>query len=714
MVGLDNTTNIARLAKEGKNKKGKKHDIEGVSNTTCNDYQCGDESWQIGDGLKELQAIAEATLGVVQTSLSVKNFQTEVFTQLLKQNEVMICLLEQIAKQTCASLNEANYQTDFQKSLRDSLSTLLELYKTEHPGAVLELERLRELNRRIEVCCPLEEPKPICEPKPCPQEPPTSEGSADSLSASTTPNYVEGAPFPHFDISITEGRNEGPGFIVPAGPLRGSLAPTVRLSPLLKLTSDPDDAEAQGGAGENPVIFDRNSPFGNKVSFSGIPPDMSGAMRDNVVLMTGNTFAALSTDGGANFTALDPTTIFPSAPNRDAAGNLLDNGLCCDQVIQYVPQIDRFIWLMQFCGSGAAAPGGNCLQGINRIRIAAASPNDVVNSKGTVWTYWDITSGDLGIGSTTMDYPDMSVGAGFLYISTDKVGPTALDSKKNPPANPGGLIVIRMPLAEIQNRATVNYNFTNFADSRVAYGGHITQNTGDTVFWAGHNDSTSQMRVFVWPESSGRYSWRDININSWPNTDYSSNCPDGTNWLSFGFPGSGVIGATRRFGGGFFPGPASEVWFAWTAARGGGFAHPHVQVVQIDTTDSDPRNWSVTNQWQIWNPDHAFAYPCLATNTNQEIGISLGWGGNKQFFANHAVGILGDFVVWYAEASDAAISRWGDYVTVRQASPKGTLYAAVGYAVLRNTPPATGTRFNPRYVLFGRASDVTPPPPPPR
>jgi hypothetical protein len=166
-----------------------------------------------------------------------------------------------------------------------------------------------------------------------------------------------------------------------------------------------------------------------------------------------------------------------------------------------------------------------------------------------------------------------------------------------------------------------------------------------------------------------------------------------------------VIGATRRFGGGFFPGPDSEVWFAWTAARGDGFANPHIEVVQIDTS-----NWHVTNQWQIWNPDFAFAYPSLATNSNQEVGISLGWGGNKNF-ANHAVGILGDFVVWYAELSDAAINRWGDYVTVRQASPSTCLYAADGYAVLNNTPPATGTSFNPRYILFGRESCVNPPPP---
>jgi len=70
-------------------------------------------------------------------------------------------------------------------------------------------------------------------------------------------------------------------------------------------------------------------------------------------------------------------------------------------------------------------------------------------------------------------------------------------------------------------------------------------------------------------------------------------------------------------------------------------------------------------------------------------------------------------VVWYAEVSDAAINRCGDYVTIRQASPRTALWAATGYLVLKNTLPATGTRFNPRYVLFGREADVKPAPPPP-
>ena len=82
------------------------------------------------------------------------------------------------------------------------------------------------------------------------------------------------------------------------------------------------------------------------------PPDVNAARNGNVVMLSYNTSVLLSTDGAGTYQLLDPTTIFPSAPSNDAAGNPLDAGLCCDQILRYVPQIDRFVWLMQFCGTG--------------------------------------------------------------------------------------------------------------------------------------------------------------------------------------------------------------------------------------------------------------------------------------------------------------------------------------------------------------------------
>lgn len=620
--------------------------------------------------------------------LGMQTFANAASSEILRNSEIAACYLEQIARHTCDALNEVHWQTELQRQMHADLEAVREILESAYPANALERRRREEDRRRIDECCPPEPPEPVCKPRPCP--PGAERGEAELQRGEALGIKVEGAPYPPFEIEgeAAEGRNVDHYPVVPAGPLRGSLAPEV---PPLELR------DYRGGAGgaANPVRFIVDTGVGSKLPISGFPPDPSGAPGNGVVLISANTSAAYSTDDGNTFTTLNPTKIFPSAPNRDAAGNLLDNGLCCDQVIQYVPSIDRFIWLMQFCGSGAATPGGNCLQGVNRLRIAAASPADIKNSKGTAWTYWDLTSAGLNLGNRAMDYPDMAVGANSLYVSADSVGS-------------GGLVVVRIPLAQIQAGGSITFDFTNPSNPSgqgAAYGSHLCQNVSDTIFWAGHYN-TSKLRVFSMKEGENRYSWRDVDHDSYPSTDFSSLCPDNNDWLNFvgtQFGAAAVIGVTLV---------GNEVWFAWTAGRGGGFGHPHIQVVQIDIN-----TFKKTKQWQIWNPDHAFAYPSLATNTAGEVGIALAWGGGKKYYASFAVGILGDFVVWYSEASDATDAtnsgagsngRWGDYVTCRRAHPDGNLYSGTGYAVLKKTPPATGTQFNPRYILFGRQPEQEP------
>jgi hypothetical protein len=496
-----------------------------------------------------------------------------------------------------------------------------------------------------------------------PVPPDKSAGERPLSHVSVDPHRTSGKPLPPF-TPVIDGVNEDRGVTVADGPLRGSLTPSLGNSTLKPMPP-------AGGGGGAAVVFTDFDPLGTSASV-GTPPDMNAARSGRVVMLSYNTRVMLSTDGAGTWTELDPTTIFPSGSSSDAAGNLLDKGLCCDQILQYVPSIDRFVWLMQFCGTGSG-----CLNGINRVRIATASPQQIIDSGGTAWTYWDVLSGTFGLGTTTMDYPDLAVGDNFLYFSADAVG--------------SGLLVVRMPLKDIQGGGSLGLGYTNPSDGSVAYGGHLSQNTGNAVFWAGHNNN-SQMRVFTMAENSNQYSWRDVDIDSWPNGTIASIAKDGTtDWLNFlgtSFPKNAVLGITRR--------TANEVWFAWTAAAGSGFKRAHVQIVELDVS-----NYHVISQWQIWNDDYAFAFPSLATNAGGEVGISLAWGGNQDW-GNHAVGFLGDFIVWFPEASDTAITRWGDYVSVRRNAPDSNMFDASGYAVLKQTPPATGTRFDPYYLQFGR------------
>jgi hypothetical protein len=79
--------------------------------------------------------------------------------------------------------------------------------------------------------------------------------------------------------------------------------------------------------------------------------DMSGADTEgDVIMMSFNWNVDVSTNGGATWKRLDPTTIFP---------NSFAGGFCCDQIVTYVPSIDCFAWFSSTARTPPArAPSG--------------------------------------------------------------------------------------------------------------------------------------------------------------------------------------------------------------------------------------------------------------------------------------------------------------------------------------------------------------------
>ena len=488
--------------------------------------------------------------------------------------------------------------------------------------------------------------------------PPAAPGSSKARTAQAAPHTVSGARFQIAPARAIPAEVNELGPPVPTGRRRGNMTPSSEATtigtarPFVPGDDPPGD-----------FVFLKNTSFGSP---AGIPNDPSvsngGPGRGNTqtVLATGNTYGSFSVNGGDNFNGLNPSAIFP---NTDAVGNLIDGGLCCDQIVHYSPAVNRYFWLMLF------RAGSN---GQNRLRIASASPQALISSGGTSWTFWDMTSSLFNLGNNVMDYPDLSVGDNYLYVSVD---------------GNGGLLVARIPLTELRDSTTIHIDYTSPADGVSAYGRHLVQNPGDGIFWAGQ-PSNSLMRFFSWKEGTNIYSWNDIAIASYPNSDYSSTSPDGSNWLSSMFytgPGGTRISGTNR------------IWFAWTGARGGGFPNPHIQLALIDFS-----NFSLVQQTQIWNSNIAFGFASLITNSNNTVGISLAFGGGS-FFGTPAMGILGDLSVFAPCQSTSNAGRYGDYSTVRDAFPNPLLFSAAGYCVSPNS------QFDPHYVLFGRAGDVNPP-----
>jgi hypothetical protein len=633
----------------------------------------------------------EEVTKLLKTLIEVEVAQAEQLGRLSAKLETALCILERISRNTCETLNATDELLERSKQLcpppHHEHCGHEECGHEHHGGHHHHCGHCGH-------CCGHcghehehgHEREPRCKYEPCERHGEEG-GSQVSLSGSADPGRTFGAPYPPAERKPPpEGRaNKHPAPDVPRGPFRGFLVPGDEVKPLD--ISSGGGGGGGGGAGDDPVVFGKFTVYGtDSTARSTTAADISGAESGSVVMATANWYVSYSTDGGDTFTSLDPTTIFD---------NTADGGFCCDQIVQYAPSIDRFIWLMQF-STGT--------DGKNRLRIAAASPETVVSSKCTSWSYWDLTSDGLGVTTTAadatagnhwLDYPNMSIGTNSLYLSADNVG----SGGATPPT--GGRIVVRVPLSEIQAATTINYWYTHWEDGGVAYASHVSQNTGDEAYWAG-NKNNSTLTVFSWNESSTTYFWRDVGVGNWPNATLSSIAADGNDWLTkaSSFPKFGVIGATRR---------GNEVWFAWMASSGSGasgsfnFPNANVQVVSLDPTNSYKR----LNQFAIWNNDYAFTYPALATNDRNEVGIALGWGG-KTFYANSAVGILGDFVVWYPELSDISTTRWGDYVTARQASPQTSLFAGFGYAILKDSTVTAGLRFDPFYLLFGRNSIINP------
>ena len=259
---------------------------------------------------------------------------------------------------------------------------------------------------------------------------------------------------PSFDVEINLPGPPVPTALFVAG------APTPLATGLNSMTNQDEPQD-------NTVEIVGNQSLGVTDAYTFAEPSGS-ATSGGVVFVTFNRSEAYSTNGGASFTELYAQNIFPG----------VDYGI--DQVVQYVQNVDLFIWVLE-------GPGGYIL--------AVSTPASLVASGGTDWTYWNLTAQLLGqpVG-TGLDYPDVSVGNNYLYISWDAGDGCPMGCSY-------GRQVVRTLLSGLKTGGTITIDYTNPQDVGVAWGSHLTQNVQDEIFWAGHNDN-SHLRVFSWADNS--------------------------------------------------------------------------------------------------------------------------------------------------------------------------------------------------------------------
>jgi hypothetical protein len=398
----------------------------------------------------------------------------------------------------------------------------------------------------------------------------------------------------------------------------------------------------------------------------------SAAINGDVVMYTGNWYAARSIDGGQSFDFIDPFTSFPDPPNL---------GFCCDQVVNYIQSIDTFVWLLQY-GPKSGAEADN----IQRLAFATSD-----NVKAGRWRLFDLTTDSLGVAGQFLDFPDLAIGANSLYVTTNIFSPQGSSA---------GAAVVRIPIATISAGPVTAQPFVSpdLDSFRVA------QNCGTRAFFAAHHD-TSTLNVFTWDEGQTSPVSKLVAVARWiGGSGFRSVCPDGRTWLDRADP---------RMTGAALAG--EELYFAWGVdANSNHRAQPFIQIARIDTG-----TLTLLENINVFDPNSATCYGALSTNADNEVGISYMLGGGSRF-PTHVVGILTgtrkDAVAATGNRSPLPSSQtgngeWGDYLTVRPVFPDRKLFAATGYT-MNGSGDGSNRDATPRFVIFGRSSDAGAVPPP--
>ena len=393
----------------------------------------------------------------------------------------------------------------------------------------------------------------------------------------------------------------------------------------------------------------------------------SVAINGNVVFYTGNWYAGFSTDGGKTFQFLDPQVAFKKL---DPPGS----SFCCDQVVQYIPQIDTFVWLLQY---------GTTSGGDNFQRLAFAKTADVAASRFRIF---DITAKSLGAPGAFLDFPDLAVGANFLYMTTNIF----------PQGSPNvGSAVVRIAINSIDTGPIQAQRFVKMDQA----GFRVAQNCGKTGFFAVHAN-TSTLRVYSWDETKAVPTFVLVPVARWiGGNGYQSRTPDNRRWLDRA--DSRITGATLA---------GNHLWFAWSVNRGSNMRDkPFIQIARINSADM-----KLAENINIFDPSSATAYPALATNGANEVGISYFVGGGTRF-PTLVVGLLTNV---RHDKEVAASGRgpladgdgsheWGDYLALRPVFPGRKLFASSGY-VMKGGGSGDGSNRDctPHFVIFGRKKDT--------
>ncbi len=445
-----------------------------------------------------------------------------------------------------------------------------------------------------------------------------------TLNLAVAPNGTAPGPFPtHAGTTLIQNPNLVAYPPPPAPPVFGPNAENPifipRGPPRLLFPPTPTGTDAGTAAGSPSVSIPINT--GNPdADATAIPPDPNAAASmGGVVLSTYNTHIKYSTDAGASFTDVNIKGPQPGNPSRTTFFPESDGGVCCDQVVVYLPTQNLFVWLLQYnpitacatnCGPPVAKNATYKITQPSRVRIAWATPAAIKSDFWNAWSYADLTGPQLGTTNAEwMDYPDLAWSNDFLYFMIDHGNTTPGQ------VYTGRRLVARLSLADIANpsASVVNFGFAELTGSNGLNKSHFVQRAPARMV-VGSLDNSSTMRVFVWNDQDNTISSSTVGISSInQGANYSSTGPDGADWLAVSFPGNITGAAFRNVSLGLGAGTQDQYIFAFDAGQSPP-GRPQAYV-RLESLTPSGGGFTVAEEYDIWNGGFAFAMAALSSDS---------------------------------------------------------------------------------------------------
>jgi len=400
------------------------------------------------------------------------------------------------------------------------------------------------------------------------------------------------------------------------------------------------------------------------------------------VFQTGNWYASYSNNNGANWTYLNPFSIFGA-------------NFCCDQVTIYDAARGKQYWELQYVAAGSPAT--------NKLVLAEATGTNLAS-----WCYYNITPDWFGEpADTAIDYNDLSLTNNYLYLASN-LFPKAGGSKSG---------LIRMPLDSLSTCAGFTYNRYVTATYFTLKG---VQGATDVAYFGSDGGGTlrSSFRIIRWPEVGSLTTYdRTVAAFTYFSRSSGQNCTsaDGavTNWCQYA--DSRTLGGAK--GRGYLNGTGfvSGNYLSWSFnAKQSGTARPFPYSRLVSFRESDLSYSGAVDFAATWG---AIQFLTLAPNARGDIGGAFAWGGGTgttHYFPSSAAFIWDDYgytpnyYLWGTgnTCTSSGIPRWGDYYTARAWKPSMLGWIAVGWAYTGGNCGSGGTDA-PHNIVFSRSRDTT-------